>query len=322
MRVTLAVIAAIAAVVVLADAAYTIRETGQAIITQLGEPIGDAITEPGLHFKLPFVQKVTRFDKRWLEWDAQPSEMPTKEKTYIWVDAYARWRIKDVLQFFRSVHDERGAQSRLDDIITSETRNVIAAYDLKEVVRLSNRELPKTVYDIELIAGDPEDDPEARVGESTDERIKMGRDKLTQLILEKAQKAMPDFGIELVDLQFQRVNYTESVEEKVFQRMISERKRIAELYRSQGKGESARINGETQRELKKIESEAYKTVQEIKGEADAQATEIYAAAHNKDPDFYRLVKTLDSYQKSIDPETTIILSTSSDFFELLTSMGR
>ena len=322
----LALIVGVAALIY--ASAYTVTEVEQVIITQLGKPVGGAVTDPGLHFKLPLIQKANRFDKRWLEWDGDADEMPTKEKTYIWVDTYARWRIAEPLKFLLSVQNERRAQSRLDDIIGSETRNVIAAYELKEVVRLTNRHLPVTLFDVDPTALETEAVAEgagegvpAPVAQTMDEQILMGRDKLTRTILEKAQKAMPDFGIELVDIQFQRVNYTKTVEEKVFQRMISERNRIAELYRSQGKGASALINGEMDRELKQIESEAYRKVQDIEGAADAKATAIYAEAHNLDPSLYRLLKSLEGYKKSIDEETWLFLSTDADYFKPLGSLG-
>jgi modulator of FtsH protease HflC len=321
MRAIAALAAALAAVILIGASTYTVRETEQAILTQFGEPRGGVVSDPGLHWKLPFIQTVNRFDKRWLEWDGDADEMPTKEKTYIWVDSYARWRISDAMQFFKSVGDERTAQSRLDDIIDGETRNVIASFDLAEVVRLSNRPLPQNLSESDAVAasGGAEAAPEPT---TLDQKITTGRDGLTKLILEKAQRAMPQYGIELVDIQFQRVNYTSSVEEKIFQRMVSERKRIAELYRSQGKGESARIRGETERELKQIESEAYRKVQEVKGEADARATALYADAHNRDPDLYRLVKSLESYEKSVDADTVLILSTESDFWQQLAKMGK
>ncbi len=329
-------VAAGAVLICVHASSYTISEVEQVIITQFGEPIGEPINsekvpDPGLHFKLPFVQKVNRFEKRWLEWDGDAAEMPTKEKTYIWVDTYARWRIADALQFFRSVGNERGAQSRLDDIIDAEVRNVIAAYELKEVVRLTNRKLPQAAYETEgaekeEAQPDPSKEKEVDAVEEPedvvviDEGIVMGREKLTRLVLEKAQKAMPDFGIELVDIQFQRVNYTKSVEEKVFQRMVSERKRIAQLYRSQGKGAAADIRGNMKQELREIQSEATKTAEIIMGKADAEATAIYAAAHNLDPDLYRLLKSLESYKKSIDENTWLILSTDTDYFQALKSM--
>ena len=280
---------------------------GAGHITQFGEPIGDAVTEPGLKFKVPFIQEVNRFEKRWLEWDGEESEMPTKEKTYIYVDTYARWRIIDPLKFFESVRDEASAQSRLDDIIDSETRNVIASHNLIEVVRSSNREFQQA-RDIEVakIAG---------VTEAEIPKIEAGRDKLTRLILEKAAKAMPEFGIELVDIQFQRVNYTRSVKQKVFERMIQDRRSIANAYRSEGEGESARIRGDKARELKTIESNAFKEAEKIRGEADAKATDIYAEAYNRDAGFYKLVRSLESYGKTIDEESWVVLSSDSDYFK-------
>lgn len=288
----------------LISATYTVSEVEQVIITQFGEPKGSPITEPGLHFKLPFVQKVNRFDKRWLEWDGSADEMPTREKTYVWVDTYARWRIQDPLKFFQSVRDERGAQSRLDDIIDSETRNVIASHNLIEVVRSSNRAFTRAETDEVEGAG-------ASEGRN---KVVVGRSKLTQLILEKAQAAMPDYGIELVDVQFQRVNYTDSVQRKVFERMISERKRIAELYRSQGQGERNIILGKKEKELLTIESEAYRKVEELKGQADAKATSIYADAYKLDPKLYRLLKSLESYRMTIDEDSVMLLSTDTEYF--------
>ena len=307
MRTPLVLIAIVLGIIVLRASTYVLPEWEQVIITQFGEPIGDAVTEPGLKFKMPFIQEVNRFEKRWLEWDGEESEMPTKEKTYIYVDTYARWRIIDPLKFFESVRDEASAQSRLDDIIDSETRNVIAAHNLIEVVRSSNREFQQA-RDIEVakVAG---------VTEAEIPKIEAGRDKLTRLILEKAAKAMPEFGIELVDIQFQRVNYTRSVKTKVFERMIQDRKSIANAYRSEGEGESARIRGDKERELKTIESGAFKDAEKIRGEADAKATDIYAEAYNRDPGFYKLVRSLESYGKTIDEESWVVLSSDSDYFK-------
>ena len=302
-----------ALVFTLFSSAYTVSEVEQVIITQFGKPIGAPVTDPGLHWHLPFIQKEHRFDKRWLEWDGEAEEMPTQEKTYIWVDTFARWRIIDPLKFFTSVVDENGAQSRLDDIIDSETRNVIASHNLIEVVRSSNREFAKaTDIDVQQEKSDSKG-----FG-----KIQQGRTKLTQMILKKAATAMPDYGVELVDIQFQRVSYTDSVKKKVFERMISERNRIAERYRSEGEGQSAKILGMKQKELQKIESEAYKKVQEIKGVADAKATNIYAAAHNQDPQLYKLLKSLDSYKETLDKKSTLILSTDSDYLNALTNMAQ
>jgi membrane protease subunit HflC len=307
MRTPIALIIIVLGVVLFQASTYVVPEWEQVIITQFGEPIGDAITEPGLHFKTPFIQVVNRFEKRWLEWDGEESEMPTKEKTYIYVDTYARWRIIDPLKFFTSVPDEASAQSRLDDIIDSETRNVIASHNLIEVVRSTNREFQQAL-DVEVakIAG---------MATEKSPTIKAGRDKLTRLILEKSATAMPEFGIELVDIQFQRVNYTRSVKIKVFERMIQDRKSIANAYRSEGEGESARISGDRERELKTIESAAFRDAEVLRGAADAKATDIYADAYNRDPKFYKLVRSLESYGKTIDEDSWVVLSSDSEYFK-------
>jgi modulator of FtsH protease HflC len=310
-RVLLGAALAVAALNTLSAAAYTVSEVEQVIITQFGEPVGKPITEPGLHWKLPFVQKVHRFDKRWLDWDGSPDEMPTREKTYIWVDTYARWRIVDPLKFFTSVGNEVGAQSRLDDIIDSETRNVIAAHDLIEVVRSSNRAFERNA---DAVATDVEPTPL--------QEVKVGRERLTRMVLEKAARAMPDFGIELVDVQFQRVNYTESVRKKIYERMVSERRRIAERYRSEGEGKRAEILGQKDRDLKSIESEAYRRTQEIMGKADADAARIYADAYEGDAELYKLVRTLEAASKTVGNDATLILSTDAEVLKPLVQPGR
>jgi membrane protease subunit HflC len=295
---------------VLLDSAYVVSETNQVIITQFGEPIGGAVTAAGLHFKAPFVQKANYFDKRWLEWDGDPNQIPTKDKKYIWVDTYCRWRISDPLVFFQRVHDERGAHSRIDDIVDGETRNVVANFDLIEIVRLSNRAFELTedaaLLDFSEVVG----------------KIQTGRDKIAKLILENASKITPTFGVELKDVQIKRVNYVDEVQRKVFDRMIAERKRIASKYRSEGDGKSAEIRGQKERELKRIISEAYRKAQETKGKADAEATKIYAQAYNLDPEFYQFLKTLDTYRASLEKETWLILSTDSEFLKYLKGPGR
>jgi modulator of FtsH protease HflC len=302
----------VAAVAVLGLAAlwsalYTVSETEQVIITQFGEPMGRAITQPGLHLKVPFAQEANIFDKRWLEWNGNPNQVPTRDKKYIWVETYARWRIADPLLFFQRLHDERGAQSRLDDIIDGETRNVIANHNLIEVVRTTNREFDK---------GDEADD----IMETEAMRqIELGRDKLTRLILERASKIVPDYGIELVDLQIQRVNYIETVQAKVFDRMISERKRIADRHRSEGQGKSAEIRGKKERELKVIESEAYRKTQESMGRGDAEAAEIYAQAYGRNRELYKFLKSMETYRSTIDKNSWLVLSTRADFFRYLQS---
>jgi len=290
---------------VLVDAIYVVSETNQVIITQFGEPIGGAVTSPGLHLKAPFVQKANYFEKRWLEWDGDPNQIPTKEKKFIWVDTYARWRISDPLVFFQRVRDERGAQSRLDDIIDGETRNAVANYDLIEVVRSSNREFELTEETVLL-----------EVSEAI-AKINIGREKIAQIILQNASKITPQFGVELKDVRIKRINYVDEVQRKVFDRMIAERQRIASKYRSEGDGKSAEIRGQKEKELKRIQSEAYRKAQEIKGKADAEATRIYAQAYNLDPEFYQFMKTLETYRQSLDAETWLLLSTDSEFLKFL-----
>ncbi|MCX7974767.1 MAG: protease modulator HflC [Candidatus Aminicenantes bacterium] len=296
--------------IVLIDAVYIVSETNQAIITQFGEPIGGAITSPGLHLKVPFIQKVHYFEKRWLEWDGDPNQIPTKDKKYIWVDTYARWRIVDPLIFYQRVRDERGAHSRLDDIIDGETRNTIAKFDLIEVVRSSNREFELT-----------EETVKSEITEGQGE-IQVGRNQIAEMILESSSKITPQFGVELKDVRIKRINYVEEVQRKVFDRMIAERKRIASKYRSEGEGRSAEIRGEKEKELKRIRSEAYRKAQEIKGKADAEATKIYAQAYNLDPNFYQLLKTLETYRTSFDSETWLVLSLDSEFLRFLRSFEK
>ena len=301
---------ALVGLLVLADAAYVVSETNQVIITQFGEPIGTAVTDAGLHFKVPFVQKANFFDKRWLEWDGDPNQIPTKDKKYIWMDTYCRWRISDPLVFFQRVRDERGAQSRLDDVVDGATRNAVASYDLIEIVRSSNREFELTedaaLLDFSEVVG----------------KIGTGREKIAAIILENASKITPTFGVEIKDVRIKRVNYVDEVQRKVFDRMIAERKRIASKYRSEGDGKSAEIRGQKERELKRIVSEAYRKAQEIKGKADAEATRIYAQAYNLDPEFYQFLKTLETYRASLEKETWLILSTESEFFRYLKNPGR
>jgi membrane protease subunit HflC len=307
-RTVILVIVAFVVLIILADAIYVVSETNQVIITQFGEPIGDAITTPGLHIKTPFIQKTNYFEKRWLEWDGDANQIVTKDKKYIWVDTYARWGISNPLVFFQRVRDERGAQSRLDDIIDGETRNAIANYDLFEVVRSTNREFEASEEAVEIL------DTEA-----TQLQVEMGRDRITQIILEKSSEITPEFGIELRDVRIKRVNYVEEVQRKVFDRMIAERQRIAAKYRSEGDGKSAEIRGQKERELKRITSEAYKISQEIQGKADAEAVKIYADAYNLDQEFYQFMKTLETYRNIMDNNTWLFLSTDSEFLKYLDS---
>jgi len=291
-------------VAALGGAFYTVEEWQQVIITQFGKPVGDPVTNPGLKIKTPFVQKANFFDKRFLEWDGDPNQVTTKDKRFIWVDTYARWRISDPLLFFQRLTNERGAQSRLDDILNGETRTTIAKHDLIELVRSTNRAFVSSTG--------PADMEEQK-------NIDFGRSVLQTEVLETAKKriADADLGIELLDFQFKRINYVEQVRTDVYARMISERQRIAEEYRSEGAGEAARILGSKDRDLKQITSEAYRRAQEIKGKADAEAADIYAAAYNRDPDFYRFLKTMEVYTQTMDKDTILLLSTDGEFLRYM-----
>jgi len=300
---------AVLALITLSSALYTVAETEQVVITQFGEPMGQAITQAGLHLKTPFAQEANVFERRWLEWNGNANQVPTRDKKYIGVETYARGRIADPLLFFQRLRDEGRAQSRLDDIIDGETRNVIASHDLIEVVRTTNRAFEK--------GEEAEDIMEAESMRA----IELGRDKITRLILEHVQHVVPDYGIELVDIQIQRVNYIESVQAKVFDRMISERKRIADRHRSEGQGKSAEVRGKKERELKVIESEAYRKTQESMGKADAEAASIYAQAYNRNPELYRFLKTMETYHSTIDKDSWLVLSTSADAFRYLQSQN-
>jgi modulator of FtsH protease HflC len=295
---------------VLSSAAYQVDEANQVIITQFGEPVGEPVTAPGLHFKRPFIQQANYFDKRFLEWDGNPNQVPTRDKRFIWVDTYARWRIVDPLKFFQRLRDERGAQSRLDDILDGETRNAVARHDLIEIVRSSNRskeEIPIESEEETVIL----------------EQIQKGRQRIAQEILENAMRRTSDLGIEILDLRLKRINYVEEVQKDVFARMIAERQRIAELFRSEGEGESARITGERERELKRIQSEAYRTAEELRGNADAEATQVYAEAYNRDADFYAFMRSLEAYEKTMgDRRTIFILATDSEFLKYLERPGK
>jgi membrane protease subunit HflC len=290
---------------VLSGAVYTVWETQQVIVTQFGKPVGDPVTAPGLHMKVPVIQKANYFEKRFLEWDGDPNQIPTKDKRFIHVDTYARWQISDPLLFFQRNRNEAGAQSRLDDILDGETRNVVAKHDLIEVVRSTNREFTAS-----------EELGEGQVDEPM-EPIQFGRAELAQEVLRSASPRLADLGIRLLDFRFKRIGYVEEVQREVFSRMISERKRIAEQFRSEGAGESARINGDKDRELKVITSEAYRQAQEINGRADAEAADIYANAYNRDAEFYRFVKTMETYRATMDADTTVVLTTDGEFYHYL-----
>jgi len=303
------VVAVLAVVVLLFSSVYTVSETEQTILTQFGRPVGGVVKDPGLHLKVPLVQEVHRFDKRWLEYDGDPNEIPTRDKKYIWVDTYARWRIADPLRFYQAVRDERGGQSRLDDIVDGETRNAVASFDLIEVVRSTNRPFQVT-EDLEGIGA-----AEAMA------KVSSGRGGIAKIILEKASKITPEFGIELVDVRFKRINYVDSVQQKVFERMISERKRIAERSRSEGQGRAAEIRGQKERDVLGASSSGYKSAQEVKGIADAKATSIYARAYGRDPDLYKFLKSMETLGGSVDEKTWLILSTNSELLKYLKSDG-
>ncbi len=290
--------------VVLSSATYQVHETNQVIITQFGQPIGDAKTEPGLHFKVPFIQKTNYFEKRFLEWDGSPNQVPTKDKRFIWVDTYARWRIVDPLRFFERLRDERGAQSRLDDILDGETRNSVARYDLIELVRSNNRNPDDVLV---------ESEEEAAILEG----IEMGRGQIAAEILATSAQRTADFGIELLDLRLKRINYVEEVQQDVFARMIAERQRIAEEFRSEGEGEAARIAGERDLELLRIQSEAYRAAEELRGVADGAATAVYGDAYNSDPDFYAFTKSMETYEATMDSTTMFILGTDNELLRYL-----
>jgi membrane protease subunit HflC len=302
----LAIIVGILGVVAIFDSVYVIEETQQAIVTQFGRPVGMPKTEPGLSAKIPFIQKVSYFDKRYLEWDGDANQVPTKDKKFIFVDSYARWEITDPLQFFIRLRDERGAQSRISDILDGETRNAVASHDLIELVRSSNRTPEQTEEFLEEL--------------DFLESISIGRDSIETIVLERANQRTADLGIRILDFRFKRMNYVDEVRQSINLRMISERNQIADLFRSEGQGEAQRIEGEKERELAAIQSEAARQAQEIRGRADAEATSIYASAYNRTAqarELYSFLKGLEALEASLDTNTTVVLSTDSELFRLL-----
>ncbi len=301
---------------VMLSSIYTVSEVEQVIITQFGKPVGAPVTAAGLKVKVPFIQEVNPIDKRVLEWDGNPSDMPTKDKLYISVDLFARWRITDPLQYFLRLRDERSAQSRLDDILGSETRNAVAKHELIEIIRTTKDRVP--LRDTFLTDAEQKLDMGALVP------IQKGRKLVEQEIFAAAAEKVRVFGIELLDIRFKRINYNESVRPKIYDRMISERRQIAERFLSEGNGEAARIRGNRVRELNKIQSEAYRQVEEIRGLADAKASEIYAKAYNQSPEsvaFYEFTRTMQAYKSMIAQNTTLVLSTDSDLFKFLKGMS-
>ncbi len=300
---------------VLSSAVYTVNEVQQMIITQFGKPVGEPVTTAGLKVKLPFIQEVNPIDKRVLEWDGSPSDMPTKDKLYISVDLFARWRIVDPLQYFLRLRDERSAKSRLDDILGSETRNAVAKHELIEIIRTTKDRVP--LRDT-LLAGSSQEEQWGSLVP-----IQKGRKLVESEIFNAAAEKVKVFGIELLDIRFKRINYNQSVRPKIYDRMISERRQIAERFLSEGNGEAARIRGNRLRDLNKIQSEAYREVEEIRGVADAKATEIYAGAYNQSPnavEFYEFTRTMQSYKDIIANDTTLVLSTDSEMFKFLKGM--
>jgi len=294
-------IAVLAVIILLGASFYSVDQREQVVITQFGDPVR-VVKDPGLHIKTPFIQAATFFEKRILEWDGNATQIPTKDKKFILVNTYARWKISDPLKFYQSVGNELSAQTRLDNVIDASVRDFITEQNLIEVVRNSNRPLVQS---------------EGEEIEREEVEISMGREQISREIFHKASEMTPEYGIELIDVRIKHINYVQSVREKVFSRMIAERERIAEQYRSEGQGERSKILGDMEKDLQQISSEAYKTAEEIKGEADGQSTQIYARAYNKDPDFYSFLKALETYPESIDKDTWLILTTDSDYLKYL-----
>lgn len=310
MKSKLIIILSIVFAVLLFNGIYILDETKQAIVTQFGKPVGEPRTDPGLNFKVPFLHKVQFFDKRYLEWDGDKNQVPTKDKKFIFVDTYARWEITNPLQFFIRLRDERSAQSRLDDILDGETRNAVASHDLLDLVRSSNRDPEITedfMEEIEVL-----------------EDISVGRARIEEIILKKANERTADLGVRILDFRFKRMNYVDEVRDRVYDRMISERNRIADQFRSEGQGEARKIEGNKERDLAQIQSEAFRLAEEIKGKADAEATNIYASAYNRNRqsvDLYKFVRSMESFEKSMDGNTSLILSSDSEFFRYLKKLN-
>ncbi|AKP50640.1 protease modulator HflC [Cyclobacterium amurskyense] len=292
-----------------AQSIFILDETQQAIVTQFGKPIGEPRTSPGVNFVVPFIQKVQFFDKRYLEWDGDKNQVPTKDKKYIFVDTYARWEITNPLQFFIRLRDERSAQSRLDDILDGETRNAIANHNLLDIVRSTNREPEITeefMEELEIL-----------------EEIEVGRDKIEDIILQKANERTSDLGVRILDFRFKRMNYVDEVRDRVYDRMISERNRIADQFRSEGQGGARKILGDKERDLAQIQSEATRQAEEIRGRADAEATEIYASAYNRNRqsiDLYKFLRSMEALENSLDGNTNLVISSDSDLFKYLKKM--
>jgi membrane protease subunit HflC len=292
----------------LLGSAFIVQEKDQVVITQFGRPIGKAVTEPGIYFKVPFIQVANYFEKRYMEWNGDPNQVPTKDKKFIYVDTYARWQITDPLQFFKRLTNERGAQSRIDDILDGDTRNFIANNNIEEAVRTSNR--TPVSSDSEIIS-------------DSLAVIYVGRERIQKEILASANKQTADLGIEILDFRFKRINYVQEVQDQVYERMKSERFRIADKFRSEGQGEASRINGEKERELKSIQSNAFREAEQIKGKADAAAASIYAQAYDQSSqsrNLYSFLKSMETFEKTFDNKTSIFISTDSELYKYLKKM--
>ncbi len=307
-KIIVIIVIVLAAAAVLFTSAYTVDETEQVVVTQFGKIVSEPKTEPGLYFRIPIIQNTNYFPKNLLQWDGDPGQIPTLEKTYIWVDAFARWRIVDPVKFFETVSNLISAEARLDDIIDPAVRNFVTSYRLIETVRWTNREMDTFEVGVEI-------DEETQKRDRPRFNITTGREKIEEGILEQAQPKLDPFGIEVVDVKIKRVNYVDQVRQSVYGRMIAERKQIAEKFRSEGRGEAQKIRGEKERDLKQITSEAYRTAQELKGAADAKATRIFAEAFGVDPEFYSFTKTLDTYVETLDKDSDIVLSTDAEFLK-------
>lgn len=294
-------VAVIVLILVVMNGFFILPEGQQAVVTQFGRPVGKPVVEAGLHFKTPFIQDVTYFEKRILIWDGEPNQVTTHDKTFIYLDVTARWRISDALKFMQAVNNENRAQTLLDDIIDGTVRDMVNKNNLVEIIRSSDWKPPKN-------------------SEGDYEPVTLGRDKIVEKIRQAISKITPQYGIQVVDVMFKRVNYIESVRKKVYQRMISERKRIAAEKRALGEGQKAEILGRVERELKEITSAATKKSEEIRGKADAEAAGIYAAAYSQDPNFYSFTRTLETYRKALKANTKLVLSSDSELFKYLKSM--
>lgn len=297
-------------IILVSNSLYVVDETQQVVLTQFGAPVGEAVTTPGLNFKVPFIQDANYFDKRYLEWDGDRNQVPTRDKKFIFVDSYARWQITDPLQFFRRLGNERGAQSRLDDILDGETRNAVANHDLDELVRTSNR-IPIADDEVSELLSDSLD------------TIQTGRNAIQDIVLELANERASDLGIEVLDFRFKRINYVEEVRVTVYDRMVSERNRIADLFRSEGQGEASRINGEKERDLLQIQSEAFREAKEIRGDGDAEAAAIFNESYNKSQaarELYDFTRAMEAYKVAFDEKTTIVISSDSEFYKYLQSV--